>query len=80
MASQPGAVISKIITPGSADDLLPFGRLCEVIAKQIVEANPNHTRHRIDLYREVTINGRAYFVRVKVTVPFLAVAPPPPSS
>lgn len=68
-------MISKVIAPGSADDLLPFGRLCEVIAGQIVAASPNHTRHRIDLYREVTVNGRAYFVRVKVTVPFLAVAP-----
>ena len=70
-------MISKVITPGSPEDRMPFGKLCELLAQKIITANPNHQRHRIDLYREVRIHGRAYYVRVKVTVPFLTVVPPP---
>lgn len=70
------SAITKIITPGSAEDRLAIGRTCEHLARVIIGADPNHTRHRIDLYREVMIDGRGYFVRVKFTVPFLAVAPP----
>ena len=69
-------MISKVITPGSPEDKMPFGKLCELLAQKIIKANPNHQRHRIDLYREVCISGRAYYVRVKVTVPFLSIVPP----
>ena len=69
-------MISKVITPGSPEDRMPFGKLCELLAQKIITANPNHQRHRTDLYREVRIHGRAYYVRVKVTVPFLTIVPP----
>lgn len=66
----------KVIKPGSYEDRLPLGRLCEVLGKQIIEANANHTRRRVDLYREIEFKGRNFHVRVKFSVPFAAVFPP----
>jgi hypothetical protein len=65
-------VTSHIIDPGSDFDLRTFGSVCEWAAGELLAAHPDHTRHRIDLYRLVQskAGGRAFYVRIKFTIPF----------
>lgn len=65
----------RIIAPDSPIDRLSFGDLCLAMGRRIIEAEPNHLNYRIDFYREITIDGRNYFVRTKFVIPFLAIAP-----
>jgi len=65
----------RAIVPGSNEDRMPMGDVCESLGRQIIEANANHTDHRIDLYREIRMDGRRFFVRVKFTVPFFTIVP-----
>ena len=67
--------VARVVKPGSHEDCLTFGQLCEIIGKQIIAANPNHTVHRVDIYRAIEVSGRTYHVRVKFTVPFLSIVP-----
>ena len=59
-----------IIEEGSEIDQLPFGVLCSRAAREIVDANPDHRFHRLELYRQIEYNGRAYYVKVRFTLPF----------
>lgn len=70
--------MSKIIEPDSALDWFTLKQLCDSAARELVEADPIDPKsRRIDLYRRVLFDGRAYFVRVKLTIVHVGEEIPP---
>ena len=60
-----------MISPGDEVDRMRLGEVIEAAAQQLVAADPDPKKHRIDIYRQVVIDGRTMFVRVKFTIPFV---------
>ncbi len=64
-----------MITPGDEVDRMRLHDLITAAAEQLVAADPDPRKHRIDLYRPVILDGRTLFVRVKLTIAFVSAAP-----
>ena len=62
----------KIVEPDSALDWFTLGQLCEASAREIMAAAPNDPiSRRIDLFRDVEVDGRRMTVRVKLTAVYV---------
>jgi hypothetical protein len=62
----------KIVEPDSALDWYTLGQLCEAAGREIIAAAPNDpVTRRIDLFRDVNVDGRRITVRVKLTAVYV---------
>lgn len=62
----------KIVEPDSALDWFTLGQLCEAAGREIIAAAPNDpSSRRIDLFRQVNVDGREVTVRVKLTAVYV---------
>jgi len=63
--------MKRIIT--TKEDVTSIGALCDKLAIEIVDANANHTKNAISLFRKTNIRGRNYVVQITFSIPFAGV-------